>query len=109
MAGYKAYANRAYCTFSPWNLNSHMYTIQMINLGNNFISSLEIVSALNSLNLAFDQYHFNYGNCFQKYNPKVYLGTIQSAAYTWNYDKQNAEKWTQQGNEKSGSWPQNLN
>jgi len=107
---HRAYTNRAFCTFSPWNSSQYAYTIQMINLGNNPSSRIEIVSALNSFNLAFDQYHFNIQNCFQKYNPKVYLSTIQTFANQYIYDRQNGQTNglpnLLPGDQKSGSWPQ---
>ncbi len=92
---------------SPWNGNSNPYTFLAINLGNNFISSLEIVSSLNCFNLANRLYHFNYINCIEKYNPKVYIGAVQTAASIWNYDSQDPTKvdpkWVSNGTEKSGS------
>jgi len=76
----------------------------MINLGNNPISSLEVVSALNSLNIGRTLLHFNAKECNEKYNPKVYLGAVQSASINWNYDLQTTGKWVSNGVEKSGSW-----
>ncbi len=78
----------------------------MINLGNNSNSKLEIVSSLNSFNLAYYQYHFNDGNCVKKYNLKIYFGTIQSVAHQWNFDTDSSRQNLLGGVEKSGSWPQ---
>ncbi len=89
---------------SSWNDKNYTYTICAINLGSNPIGSLEIVSSLNSFNLARYQYHFNYPYCTQKYNPKVYFGTIQTTSTEWLYDNDPARKNLAQGSEKSGSW-----
>jgi len=47
----------------------------------------------------------NYVNCTKKYNPKVYMGAIQSVAKNWNIDTQNAQNYPAADLEKSGSWP----
>jgi len=101
--------SRGFCGISPWNYSSGTYSVAMINIGNNFISSLEIVSALNSFNLGRSQYHFNYNECIKKYSPKVYLGTIQTASTNWLYDVQkdqtNELGRIPNGVQKSGSCP----
>jgi len=91
--------SQGYLAISPWNDASLIYATSQINLGNNPISSLEIVSALNSFNLACWQYHLNYTCCYQKYNPKVYFGTIQTSAIGWQFDNNLGLKTDQ----KSGS------
>ncbi len=91
------FTSRGFCALSPWNQSNAIYSAGMINLGNNFYTKLEIVSALNSFNTARCEYHLNYTNCAAKYNPKLYLGTVQSVAYGWNYDYQNGQKTTYQG------------
>jgi len=96
---------RGFCGLSPWVDAVNPNSIIQVTLGSNFISSLEIVSALNSLNLAVNQYHYNFGNCLKKYAPKVYLGTVQTTSIQWNLDNQ---KGLTADPEKSGSWPQNL-
>ncbi len=100
--------SRGMFAVSPYRGNVSLYEISNINLGSNFIAKLEIVSALNSFNLTWDQYHFNHNNCTTKYNPKVYFGTIQSLSISWNYDDDNARKNLAQGDQKSGSWPKFL-
>ncbi len=105
VTGRTSQTSRGWLTISPWIENNFTYTISQLDLGNNSISKLEVVSALNSFNLGYDQYHFNYSTCTKKYNPKVYLSAVQSVAYAWNYDQQNTEKWASNGHEKSGSWP----
>ncbi len=70
----------------PWNKEVEKYTTGQINLGSNPISKLEIVSSLNSFNLGRMMYHYNYTVCTQKYNLKVYFGTIQSVNESWNWD-----------------------
>ncbi len=100
--------SRGMFTVSPWLGDNSIYDFSALNLGNNFISSLEIVSALNAFNISRYQYHFNYYNCPQKYNPRVYLGAIQTASTYWLYDNNPGQK-NSLGNlpgqaEKSGSW-----
>ena len=57
-------------------------------LGYNPLSKIEIVSGLNVFNYASGSLAYNSGNRTQKYNPKVYIGTSQTIAYAWNYDRQ---------------------
>ncbi len=94
---------------APYKLVNTYYEIVNINLGSNFISKLEVVSALNSFNLANSEYHFYCDNCIPKYNPKIYLGTVQSASVNWNMDVQkgqtNGLPSLPNEAEKSGSWP----
>jgi len=90
---------------APYKENYSKYEMANINLGNNFISLLEIVSSLNFFNLARANYHYNYPNCLEKYNPKVYIGAVQSAALNWNFDRDLSRENLGQGNQKSGSWP----
>jgi len=103
-----SFTAKAKAGFGPWIANKYKYSIGQINLGNNSNSRLEIVSLLNIPNLAVDSFFYNYTNCPQKYNPKVYLGAVQSAALNWNYDQQNGQKndlpSLPGGVEKSGSW-----
>ncbi len=104
------YTSRGYCTLSPWNHPRVLYSVVMINLGSNPNSSLEIVSALNSFNLGYSQYQYNQPACTPKYNPKVYLGTVQTMSNQWNYDDNSGLKDLPQNlgpdSQKSGSWPQ---
>ena len=64
------------------------------------MSKIEVVSTLNTLNLSHEMLHYNYQNCTSKYNPRVYLGTIQTIAIQWNFDLQNIEKYPE-------TWPLN--
>ncbi len=94
---------------SPWYGDGDSHIFSALNLGNNFISSLEIVSALNTLNLGRDNYNYNFNTCLQKYNPKVYFGAFHTVPKDWNYDKQTGQTNGLQNlvpdAEKSGSWP----
>jgi len=85
---------------APYLKNSTYYENVNINLGSNPISKLEVVSSLNSFDLTYLQYHYNNGNCTSKYNPKVYLGTVQTAALNWNFEVNPSA----QNAQKSGSW-----
>ncbi len=94
---------------NPWNNPDYTYSVIMINSGSNPLSKLEIVSTLNSFNFAYFQLHYNGPTCMPKYNPKVYLGAVQTVAENWNYDYQpgqtNPLPWLPGGGQKSGSWP----
>ena len=57
-------------------------------MGSNFIGNLEVVSALNTVNISTQMYHFNHPYCTERYYPKVYIGTAQTIARNWNYDRQ---------------------
>ncbi len=83
--------SQGFIGLSPWLGDRSIYEFCTINKGNNPLSKIEIVSALNSFNLTWDQYHYNSNNCPQKYNPKVYLGTVQSVALYWLYDWQTGQ------------------
>ncbi len=74
----------------------------MINKGNNPLSKIEIVSGLNLFSYAPGSLAYNSGNRTQKYNPKVYIGTLQSTSKEWNYDSQNTSK------PPANQWPQNF-
>ncbi len=76
---------------NPWLGDYSSYDYSTINKGTNPISKLEVVSSLNFFNLGHWEYHFNYQNCTQKYNPKLYLGAIQTASRDWNYDLQTGQ------------------
>ncbi len=62
-------------------------------MGSNFISKLEVVSTLNTLNLGLSMFYYGYDINTKKYNPKVYLGTPQVLGTGWNHDRQNIEKY----------------
>ncbi len=103
--GITSETSRALYGLSPWNWGSYIYSVTQLNLGSDSISSLEIVSVLNSFNIGTNQYHYNQTNCTQRYNPKVYFGTIQTTAENWNFDYDSARENLQNGAQKSGSWP----
>jgi len=90
-------------TLSPWNDTRYTYSVGQINLGNNPISLLEIVSALDSFNLARGTYAFNFSNRINKYYPKVHLGAVQTASENWNLDTQTGQKTDFSDPQKSGS------
>ncbi len=95
-----SFTAKGMCTISPWLDDKYKYCLGMLNLGNNFIGKLEIVSALNSLNLAYCQYHYYYINCAEKYNPKVYLSAVLTYAEFWNSDTNSGLS----ADQKSGSF-----
>ncbi len=80
----RGYTSGGYCVLSPWNDAGYSYCILQLNIGYNPISKLEIVSALNSFNLAVAMFYHRYDNRTAKYNPKAYLGAVQTFAGQWN-------------------------
>ncbi|HBD06183.1 MAG TPA: hypothetical protein DCY93_02090 [Firmicutes bacterium] len=94
---------RGYLVFSPWNDETLKYTIFQIALGYNPISKLEIVSSLNIGNYATAMYLYSYTTRTKKYNPKVYLSAVETMAYQWTFDRQNAQNDPAEKYEKSGS------
>ena len=82
------YTGRARCTISPWIEIVYAYSLLQLYLGNNSLSNLEVASMLNILNLGTHMYNYHYSNRPAKYAPKVYLGTVQATATSWNYDSQ---------------------
>ncbi len=95
--------SRGWDLLTPWNDVSGKYSILQLYIGNNFISLLEIVSALNLINIGHSNNYFYTGNCFEKYNPKIYFGTVQTTSEDWNFDTDSARKNLAQGQQKSGS------
>jgi len=98
-----SFTAKAKAGFGPWIIEKYKYSIGQINLGSNSISKLEVVSLLNIPNLTVDSFFYNYTNCPEKYNPKVYLGAVQSVASRWNYDGQTGQKTDFSDPQKSGS------
>ena len=96
------YTGRARCTISPWIEIVYAYSLLQLYLGNNSLSNLEVASMLNILNLGTHMYNYHYSNRPAKYAPKVYLGTVQTTATSWNYDSQNTSK------PPANQWPQNF-
>ena len=68
-------------------------------MGSNPLSRIEVVSSLNILSQANRMYMYYDQEMGSKYSPKVYLGTLQSIAYWWNYDYQNIENYP-------STWPE---
>ncbi len=97
----RGYTSGGYCVLSPWNDAGYSYCILQLNIGYNPISKLEIVSALNSFNLAVAMFYHRYDNRTAKYNPKAYLGAVQTFAGQWNSELGKLGE----GNPGSGSWP----
>ncbi len=93
---------------SPWNVSAESYTIGQIILGNNFIAKIEIASCLNCFNYGTYSWWYDSPYATQKYNPKVYMGAIQSVSQGWNYDRDYSRKNLPVGPEKSGSWLNSL-
>ncbi len=102
-----SFTAKAKAGFGPWILQNYKYSVGQLNLGSNSISRLEVVSWLNTFNLASDSFFYNIDNCLDKYNPKIYLGTIQTEATNWNHDNnlglKNGLGNLPDGSEKSGS------
>ncbi len=100
--------SQGFIGLSPWLGDRSIYEFCTISKGNNPLSKIEIVSALNSFNLTWDQYYYNSNNCPQKYNPKVYLSALQTVGETWIFDRQNGQKNglpnLPEGVQKSGSY-----
>ncbi len=99
--------SRAVDGMTAWINPDSTYSVFQLNIGSNPNSKLEIVSALNSFNLANRMFQFYYPSFISKYNPKVYFGTIQSVADSWQNDVQtgqtNGLPDLPGGSEKSGS------
>ena len=87
------FLGRGVIGLSPWSNPSEAYTLGQMYLGYNPLSKIEIVSGLNVFNYASGSLAYNSGNRTQKYNPKVYLGTVQTTATSWNYDSQTGIKY----------------
>ena len=87
------YTAGAYIGLSSWSHDIYTYSIAQLNLGNNPLSRVEVVSSLNLFNQARYTYHYNYSNSPERYYPKVYLGTTQTVALGWIYDLQKIENY----------------
>ena len=97
-----AFTSRGWVALSPWNDATYTYSILQLYKGYNPLSKIEVVSLLNIPSQAHEMYLYNTGSCLVKYNPKIYLGTIQTIAQTWLYDIQNGTETT------LPNWPQNF-
>jgi len=100
----KAYTAPSFDIFSTWYSSQHTYSTLLINAGTNPMSKLEIVSLINTFNLAFEMFAYHNQNRTKRFYPKVYFGTVQTASTYWNYDVQGNENLDQTRGEKSGSW-----
>ncbi len=91
---------RALHAFSSWNSSTYTYSILQLYKGYNPLSKIEVVSSLNLFNQGRGMYYYTLSNCTERYYPKVYIGTSQTIAYAWNYDRQNGQ------NLVISNWPQ---
>ena len=82
------YTAPGYCTISPWVNSSCTYSLLQLNLGSNPLSKLEVVSLLNIPSQGRAMYYYNSADRTQKYNPKVYIGTLQTTSKEWNLELQ---------------------
>lgn len=96
--------SRAVHALAPWNNSTHTYSISQLYAGTNPLSKLEIASAINFFNYGMYSMWYNSSLCLPKYNLKLYLGTVQSLGYLWNYDANSGLKTELQDMQKSGSW-----
>ncbi len=87
-------------SFTAWNYGGYSYSLGQINLGSNPISGLEVVSALNLFNYGPYTWWYDERKATQKYNPKVYLGAVQSVSKYWQIESHSDLPG---GSEKSGS------
>ena len=87
-------------SFTVWADSMYSNGMTLIILGSNPSSNLQVVSQLNLLNLGHSTYWFDEKYEIKKYAPKVYLGTSQTIADNWNFDKQNGTETT------LPNWPQ---
>ncbi len=101
------YTGRARCTISPWNDATFAYSLLQLNLGYNPMSKLEVVSALNTVNISTQMYAYSPTNRTERYYPKVYIGTPVTTAKRWNYDDSISPKIPDDNSSKIG-WPENF-
>ncbi len=82
------YTAGGFSSFQPWNETSCAYSILQLYKGYNPLSKIEVVSLLNLFNQAHQMYAYSPAYCTERYYPKVYIGTTQTIAKNWNYDRQ---------------------
>ena len=82
------FTSRGFAFLQSWNDASYTYSILQLYMGSNFMANLEVVSQLNLLNLGLSMFYYGYDVNTKKYNPRVYLGTLTTSAYYWNFDQQ---------------------
>ncbi len=94
---------RGWHILSAWYDDNHLYSILQLYLGNNFINKLEVVSALNTLNIGAHMYRYNNDTGAPIYTPTLYLGTSQTIATGWIWDGK-----FDTISSKIPGWPQNF-
>ncbi len=88
------FTSTAWDSFSPWNDQVYSYSLGQINKGYNPLSNLEVVSALNTVNISTQMYAYSPTNRTAKYYPKVYIGPSKTIGQLWLYDIQNGTETT---------------
>ena len=98
------YTSRAFHALSPWNDATFAYSILQLYKGYNPLSKIEVVSSLNFPMQANAMYYFDYAISVPKYNPKLYLGTLQTIGKNWIIDRQTGINypsiWPEKGSQK---------
>ncbi len=82
------YTARGYGSFGSWSPSGYEYSMFSIISGSNPLSRLEVVSLLNIPSQAHELYYYSSTSCPAKYAPMVYLGTTQTIALNWLFDRQ---------------------
>ncbi len=102
-----SFTSRGWMSFGSWTQEINKYSLGQINLGNNPLTKLEVASCINIFNYARFSWWYDSPYADKKYNPKVYLGTIQNVSTSWLYDKQTDQSndlpSLPEGLQKSGS------
>ena len=80
--------NRGQLSISPWEDKGYVYSISQLQIRSNSSGNLQVVSGLNLSNQARHIYHYSTNISTENYYPKVYLGTNQTIATGWFYDRQ---------------------
>ena len=80
------FTSTAWDSFSPWNDQVYSYSLGQINKGYNPLSNLEVVSALNTVNISTQMYAYSPTNRTAKYYPKVYIGPSKTIGQLWIYE-----------------------
>ncbi len=83
-----SYTAGGYSFLQPWNDASCAYSVLQISKGYNPMSKLEVVSFVNLVNLGFQTLWYGAYDSTAKYNPKVYLSTLNAVGKQWLYDRQ---------------------
>ncbi|HBD06023.1 MAG TPA: hypothetical protein DCY93_01250 [Firmicutes bacterium] len=91
--------SQGFIALAPWYGDFNKYEYSAVNLGNNPNSKLEVVSSLNLFNQSSHLYSYDHGTRAEKYNPKVYMSTVQTTSINWIYDANRGLK----SDQKSGS------